>query len=1163
MTINTANVNRYGISLNGLHLYKQNALIYQHFIGVSPGNDVVMAPKNVTRRILNVGFLGCLWLPGLSGAAGAQICDAQLIGQQIAQLGAAGSEQAQAIATLTQCGDVAVSDLLDELSQTQSIPVQLGVVDTLTAIGPDAAPDLMQRMPDLTMAPEMRALMVEVLAEIAQTHDSTTLIIVQRLTERTVDPQEDPLVRRQAILALRQLEQAPTASFREKVYIELQANLELLAALGTLLALGLTYLAVLWLKPRWLLSLPAKLTLPNTQIELPLGLLRWLKYRPRVLDQWLADHQTQVQQRFLQRSTVADRAIHIPIQLKLASQLIEQLTPNQLTPIFNQAPACLMIVGEGGVGKTSLACQIARWGLGLVETERPVVTASPDIQKRDIQEREIQKVCAHRMLPVLIEQELAGTSLLTEIREQLPRNPDGGFIAAELMTALLQQRRVLVILDHVSEMGDDTYAQMKQTLETTPINALIITSRLKARDLGRSDKTLLEPQKIEGARLSTFIQPYLEAQGKDKIFEDDAEFYRTCTRLSSMMAATLQQATALLVRLYVDQVIAAGGLKTAQLPDNIPDLMLRYLVWLNREELVDKALRRDDREIQRDAKIVAWECLQETYRPTDAAYEKVRSALSQISRDDNPKADAQARLTYLDKTLRLVQISASRNHLKIILDPVAEYLAAQYLVEDCQHENVEQRWRYFFKTVDAYGDELPNIRGFLLAVRNCCEQIRHLPDGVLDELNQRADLDPEALEQARRRQRINKLIDDLYDADPKYLGQAIRNLRDEGRYARRAIPDLTKVLTSQQKGADLRIEAIGALLRIQTDKPALNELLQQTVADREDAPEVRVAAIKGLLQLNDEPDDLQRLLQQYFEDGTEVGVVRVQAGQGLRQLGVLQSLLVVQIDSQTIHTIEQIDPPDTQVFELAEGISLEMISIPGGAFLMGSPEGEGYDLERPQHEVRVASFWMGRVTVTQAQYQTVMGRNPSTFQVNGANRPVETVSWQDATAFCERLSQQFGQTFRLPTEAEWEYACRAGTTTPFHFGTTLTTDLANYRGTDWDYGGQIYSGAYGVGSHGVYREQTTDVGIFLPNRFGLYDMHGNIWEWCQDLWHDNYGDAPNDGGAWLTQTNESFRVARGGSWINPPDYCRSAYRSRNAPDFRGNSLGFRVVWVSA
>ena len=452
------------------------------------------------------------------------------------------------------------------------------------------------------------------------------------------------------------------------------------------------------------------------------------------------------------------------------------------------------------MGKTSLACLIARWGLGLVEMDR-LVTPQPS---------GAQKLCRHPMLPVLIEQELAGTSLLTEIREQLPRNPDGGFIEAELMTALLRWQRVLVILDHVSEMGDDTYAQMKQTLETTPINALIITSRLTTRDLGRSDKTFLEPQKIEGARLSTFIQPYLEAQGKNKIFEDDAEFYRTCTRLSSMMAATLQQATALLVRLYVDQLIEVGGLKTAQLPDNIPALMVKYLEWLNRPNAIDEAIRQDDGAILQDAKALAWECLKDHYYPARSKFQDVIRALKALSQAENPEQDAKDRLLYLQQKLRLVE--RSENRVRVMLDPVAEYLAAFQVVDYCQQKDVEDRWQDFFETVHEHTD-LVQIRGFLLAVRNCCEQEgKRLLAGVLEELNQRANLDPEELEQARRRQRINKLIDDLYDADSKYLGQAIRNLRDEGRYARKAIPDLTKVLTSQQKGADLRTEAIRVCL---------------------------------------------------------------------------------------------------------------------------------------------------------------------------------------------------------------------------------------------------------------------------------------------------------------------------------------------------------------
>jgi predicted ATPase len=202
-------------------------------------------------------------------------------------------------------------------------------------------------------------------------------------------------------------------------------------------------------------------------------------------------------------------------------------------------------VGEGGVGKTSFACQIARWGLGMA----------------DEVDRNTRSLCSHPMLPVLIEQELGDKSLLTAIRDQLPRNRDGSFVSDELLMALLRQKRVLVILDHVSEMSDQTYDQMQQALDETPINALLITSRLKEKNLGRSNYRLLEPQKIEGAKLSRFIEPYLEAQGKKDLFEDDDEFLRTCRRLSKMMAATLQNATALLVRMYVDQVIFVGEQK--------------------------------------------------------------------------------------------------------------------------------------------------------------------------------------------------------------------------------------------------------------------------------------------------------------------------------------------------------------------------------------------------------------------------------------------------------------------------------------------------------------------------------------------------------------------------------------------------------------------------
>ena len=216
--------------------------------------------------------------------------------------------------------------------------------------------------------------------------------------------------------------------------------------------------------------------------------------------------------------------------------------------------------------------------------------------------------------------------------------------------------------------------------------------------------------------------------------------------------------------------------------------------------------------------------------------------------------------------------------------------------------------------------------------------------------------------------------------------------------------------------------------------------------------------------------------------------------------------------------------------DLGNGVFLKMVKIPGGSFDIGSPENEPerYDHEGPQHKVNIQPFFMGKFPVTQEQYQAIMGENPSCFK--GEKRPVEKVSWDNAVEFCGKISQRTGKTYRLPSEAEWEYACRAGTTTPFYFGETISTELANYRGTDWNYEGRLYPGNYGNGSKGEFREQTTDVGSFPPNAFGLYDMHGNVWEWCEDSWHENYNGAPNNGNAWEIGENDNhYRMLRGGS----------------------------------
>jgi formylglycine-generating enzyme required for sulfatase activity len=259
--------------------------------------------------------------------------------------------------------------------------------------------------------------------------------------------------------------------------------------------------------------------------------------------------------------------------------------------------------------------------------------------------------------------------------------------------------------------------------------------------------------------------------------------------------------------------------------------------------------------------------------------------------------------------------------------------------------------------------------------------------------------------------------------------------------------------------------------------------------------------------------------------------------------------------------------------DLGNDIQLDMMLIPGGTFIMGSPkeEEDSRDSEPPQHEVTIEPFWLGQYQVTQAQWKFVaklpqvnkeLNPDPSRFKGDGStsltnNRPVEQVSWYDAVEFCDRLSRHTKRQYRLPSEAEWEYACRAGTKTPFHFGETITTDLANYNGN--------YT--YGQEPKGVYREETTEVGSFgVANNFGLYDMHGNVYEWCLDDWHDNYTDAPADGSAWFSSDDKlsdktGRAVLRGGSWINDPRYCRSAYRYNDNRVNHYNDIGFRVVCV--
>ena len=243
--------------------------------------------------------------------------------------------------------------------------------------------------------------------------------------------------------------------------------------------------------------------------------------------------------------------------------------------------------------------------------------------------------------------------------------------------------------------------------------------------------------------------------------------------------------------------------------------------------------------------------------------------------------------------------------------------------------------------------------------------------------------------------------------------------------------------------------------------------------------------------------------------------------------------------------------------DLAGQISLEMVSIPGGSFIMGSPRNEGGTDERPQHIVTLKSFFIGKYPITQAQWKAVaslpqvnrsLNPNPSKFK--GAILPVENVSWYEAQEFCARLREKTGREYRLPSEAEWEYACRSGTSTAFNFGKSINPELINCNIDKYHPIAAIrkhYKQPKPVGSSGI------------ANDFGLYDMHGQVWEWCADPWHKNYHGGPTDGTVWHSGGDLHRRVIRGGSWSFSPYCCRSASRSWNETEGGLRVCGFRVV----
>ncbi len=426
-------------------------------------------------------------------------------------------------------------------------------------------------------------------------------------------------------------------------------------------------------------------------LNLPIRLFLMIKpfvYHRRVLDAWVSAHAPDVLENYLNKQTVKDRSVFVNIPVVLDGSTKANLSSGHLNPIFNKQRVRLLIRGEGGSGKTSLACQIGLWAL------------SDDRSKW---------ICNHRMLPVLIEHDLDDiasvdkSAVLRAIQGQVDDLVGkAGSISEEFLKNLLIQRRLLVIIDHLSEMSGLTRSQVRPELPEFYANALIITSRIE-EPLGGVTKSTCKPLRISGNRLSSFMEAYLTQRGKRELF-NDSEFFAGCQKLSAMVSE--RQITVLMAKLFAEQMILKKRKgRESEVPTNVPGLMLSYL-----NELYHNASRDELRSVQGDAKIIAWECLKSNFRPAAADYNNVIRAMGNDS--------VERRLKILENDLRLITtIGAAQDKIRFNLDPLAEYLAALFLVDTYKED--KKFWKSIIDRIEAKHSDFERIKEFVIALHEC------------------------------------------------------------------------------------------------------------------------------------------------------------------------------------------------------------------------------------------------------------------------------------------------------------------------------------------------------------------------------------------------------------------------------------------------------------
>ena len=964
------------------------------------------------------------------------------------------------------------------------------------------------------------------------------------------------------------------------------------------------------------------------------GSPRTRTYTPADLQSWVDRHQRQLSTAFRDLPAVQARQVHVPLDvcLTLAGAVTEGprlLRPEDLEPLLAAAGShVLLLSGDGGAGKTSLAFAIAR---RLLSGELDGVVR----------------------LPVLIETALAeGETVARKVGAWLEEQL-GEPQAAELVAALLRGRRLVPILDHVSELAP---AARQRLLAGLPPGLVIATSR--SADDGWKGRALSQivPRPIALDRLQSFFVEYLKGRGQGDVLRDD-ELVPAQNQLRRIVGD--KPITALLAQMFIDDVIA--NRQRGLLAGSVPQLMLSYVRRLDtpvepsqRERAV---LTIDGERVQRALKCLALASHRQlggdgepAYQPREFSRALAKETLQQPEPEGlglNGEA-AEAVLGYLGERRLLVHPGEDSSELRFPLDPLADYLAAlaQLEVLETKGWSTGQKaaWEAFLAGLEQrlkQAADLSRSRGFFLALRDAAleRRGRGVPEAVPDRLAELGGLNPERERERLAEQRARKWMWELLvpiaserrDAISKLAAMAAAAAEPEDRRSVAVVASdrLSQVLANGDLPGEERQEAAVVLGLIGTEIGI--EALERLSSDGSQPPQLRRAALEALgLTARDQAQQRPRieafLEAQLRADSLDLLVtgeegwaehdarlpplqgasraLQLAASADLPLLGSGPGRAVPMLTLTALHEGEalrirtEVVTPAVWRLPLPGGEQLELVMVEGRECLIGSPKAEaGRDVylqfrqkcegvnAEVQRTVNLKAFALVRYPLTQAQWRVVaalprlerdISSTPGTYDTKGlwesyaqpSSLAVDSVSWNDCQEWLRRLNrwlvvhwqEQGGQgearQLALPSESQWEAACRAGSGTPFHFGDTLDSTWANYDG----------GYTYGAGRKGAYRQRPVPVGFFgLVNRWGLAELHGQLLEWCADQWHRDPRDGSTGDGSPLEgpdadlegNQEQAYRLLRGGSWINVPRYARAAFRDGLHPDFVNSLVGVR------